>query len=62
MGERFAFNINAELYENKFGELAIKFTGEKVYAEVGTDWTSNLMRWDRKPAPTSEKSSTNLDS
>ncbi len=37
MGERFAFNINAELYENKFGELAIKFTGEKVYAEVGTE-------------------------
>lgn len=35
MSEKISFNINAELYENRFGELAIRFPGEKVYREVG---------------------------
>ena len=35
MEKRVSFNINAELYENRFGELAIKFAGEKVFGEVG---------------------------
>jgi hypothetical protein len=35
MEKRVSFNINAELYENRFGELAIKFAGEKVFADVG---------------------------
>lgn len=33
--ERVAFNINAELYENEFGELAVKVPGEKVFRNVG---------------------------
>ncbi len=36
MGEKLSFNINAELYENQFGELAIMFPGNKVYGNVGT--------------------------
>lgn len=35
MSEKVSFNINAELYENRFGDLAIRFLGEKVYREVG---------------------------
>jgi hypothetical protein len=35
MAERVSFNINAELYENQFGELAVRFPGEKVYRDVG---------------------------
>jgi hypothetical protein len=35
MAEQVSFNINAELYENQFGELAIRFPGEKVFREVG---------------------------
>lgn len=35
METRLSFNINAELYENRFDELAIKFAGEKVFSEVG---------------------------
>jgi hypothetical protein len=35
MGERVTFNVNAELYENQFGELAVRFPGEKVYRDVG---------------------------
>lgn len=31
-----SFNVNAELYENEFGELAVKLPGEKVYRNVGT--------------------------
>ena len=30
-----SFNINAELYENDFGDLAIRFEGDKVYQGVG---------------------------
>jgi hypothetical protein len=37
MGERLSFNINAELYENQFGDLAIRFPGEKVYRDVGPE-------------------------
>lgn len=33
--ERVSFNINAELYENGFGELAVKIPGEKVFRNVG---------------------------
>ena len=35
MAEKHSFNINAELYQNEFGELAMKLPGEKVYCEVG---------------------------
>ena len=37
MGEskRVSFNINAELYEDEFGELAVKVPGEKVFRNVG---------------------------
>ena len=35
MGERVSFNVNAELYENQFGELAVRIPGEKVYRDVG---------------------------
>ncbi len=35
MTEQFAFNIHAELYENKDGELAIRFADEKVFRGVG---------------------------
>ncbi len=31
-----SFNINAELYENQKGELAIRLTGEKVYRKGET--------------------------
>jgi hypothetical protein len=31
MAQQISFNVNAELYENKFGELAIRFPGERVY-------------------------------
>jgi len=37
MGERLSFNINAELYENQFGDLAIRFPGEKVFRDVGPE-------------------------
>lgn len=37
MGERVSFNVNAELYENQFGDLAIRFPGEKVYRDVGPE-------------------------
>lgn len=33
--EMMAFNVHAELYENDFGELAIRFEGEKVYRGMG---------------------------
>lgn len=33
--EMVAFNVHAELYENDFGELAIRFEGEKVYRGMG---------------------------
>jgi len=37
MGEskRVSFNINAELYEDEFGALAVKVPGEKVFRNVG---------------------------
>jgi len=37
MGQKISFNINAELYENRFGDLAIRFPGEKVYRDVGPE-------------------------
>ncbi|PLX84633.1 MAG: hypothetical protein C0617_07275 [Desulfuromonas sp.] len=43
MGERVSFNVNAELYENRFGELAIRFPGERVYQEVGTRKGENFL-------------------
>ncbi len=42
MAEQVSFNINAELYENQFGELAIRFPGEKVFREVGTQPESSF--------------------
>jgi hypothetical protein len=37
MDETVSFNINAELYENNFGELAIRFAGDYVYRGVGQE-------------------------
>jgi hypothetical protein len=37
MDERISFNINAELYESNFGELAIRFAGDYVYRGVGRE-------------------------
>jgi hypothetical protein len=37
MDESVSFNINAELYENNFGELAIRFAGDYVYRGVGRE-------------------------
>lgn len=42
MAERVSFNINAELYENQFGELAIRFPGEKVFREIGSGKKSSF--------------------
>jgi len=46
--EHFAFDIEIELYENDFGELAMKLPDEKVFADVGTHegelMTSELLR------------------
>jgi hypothetical protein len=44
MGERVSFNINAELYENRFGELAVRFPGEKVYRDVGEEKGASFVR------------------
>lgn len=35
MADKISFNINAELYESEFAELAVKLPGEKVYRNVG---------------------------
>jgi hypothetical protein len=37
MVQKMSFNIQAELYENTFGELAIRFADENVYRGVGTE-------------------------
>jgi hypothetical protein len=37
MNGQVSFNINAELYENNFGELAIRFAGDYVYRGVGEE-------------------------
>lgn len=37
MGERISFNINAELHENSHGDLAVRFPGDHVYQNVGTE-------------------------
>lgn len=37
MDESVSFNINAELYENEYGELAIRFAGDYVYRDVGRE-------------------------
>lgn len=34
MGERVSFNINAELYEDRFGDLAVRLPGNHVYRDV----------------------------
>jgi len=54
--ERFSFNVNAELYENRFGELAVKIPGKKVFGKVGLKEESRfqtdivaLLEEDRKP-------------
>lgn len=44
MAEQISFNVNAELYENRFGELAVKFPGEKVFGEVGTKDGGSFVR------------------
>lgn len=35
MSERISFNINAELYEDQFGDLAVRLPGNHVYRDVG---------------------------
>jgi hypothetical protein len=42
-----AFNVHAELYENDFGELAIRFEGERVYRGMG-DEESARFQYDAK--------------
>ena len=37
MSERVSFNINAELFENNDGDLAIRLPGEKVFSGVGEE-------------------------
>ncbi len=44
MSASLAFNINAELYENKFGELAVRFPGEKVYRDIGGERGASFVR------------------
>jgi len=41
MGENISFNINAELYEDRDGDLAVKIPGEKVFRveEINPDET-----------------------
>ncbi|MFA5516271.1 MAG: hypothetical protein WDA20_08285 [Desulfuromonadales bacterium] len=34
---QFAFNIHAELYQNDFGDLAIRFEGDRVYSGMQED-------------------------
>lgn len=36
MAERVSFNINAELYEDRFGDLAVRLPGNHVYRDVDT--------------------------
>lgn len=66
--ERFSFNINAELYESRFGELAVKFPGKKVFRNVGAQEGSrfqtdavNLLERERKPAEWTEMPPHQLD-
>lgn len=35
MSERISFNINAELYENEFDQLAVELPGKKVFRNAG---------------------------
>jgi len=44
----FSFNVNAELYENDFGELAIRFEGNDVYRGVGLSGKSTFVEDARK--------------
>ena len=43
MPERHSFNVNAELYQNQYGEMAVKLPGEKVYCEVGEEEGANFL-------------------
>ncbi len=43
MKSRFSFNINAELFENQWGDLAIRFPGERVFDQVGTALKSTFL-------------------
>ncbi len=35
--QQFSFNIHAELYENDFGDLAIRFEGDRVYSGMSNE-------------------------
>ncbi len=68
MSEQVSFNINAELYENQDGELAIRFAGDKVYAgvgeEAGAEFVSDAKSFledDRQPSVWKEKPAHELD-
>ncbi len=54
MSEKIAFNVHADLYENRFGELAIKFPGQKVFSEVGTGPKSRFLAESRAMLETGE--------
>jgi len=63
MGEReqVSFNVNAELYENDFGELAVKVPGEKAFRNIGLQKDArfqkdvfSLLEENRRPAGWSE--------
>jgi hypothetical protein len=43
--DRISFNVNAELYENCFGELAIRFPGDLVF-HLGLEPNHGQFQWD----------------
>lgn len=43
--DRISFNVNAELYENCFGELAIRFPGDFVF-HLGLEPNHGQFQWD----------------
>lgn len=61
MGEQVSFNVNAELYESDFGELAVKVPGEKVFRNIGLQQEArfqkdvvSLLEENRRPVGWSE--------
>ena len=65
--EQVAFNVNAELYENDFGELAVKIPGEKAFRNIGLEEGArfqkdifSLLEENRRPVGWSEMPSREL--
>lgn len=44
MTERVSFNINAELYEDRFGDLAVRLAGNHVYRDVDSRAEAEFVR------------------